>query len=166
MKLFTIFALLALPLAAQQTVNISITLDAPTVTAINTYRTQQTQSNTILTGSLDASATQVPLANATGISTGTHFMIDAEEFAATGPGVANVVPVTRASVGTTAAAHSAQTTVRVLRFPTSTVMAKAFLMDRVKMILNDFPNSTIATQLAAKATADAAIAAAIASAVQ
>jgi len=166
MKLTIAFLLTLSALSAQQVVNVSVTVDNGTIAAVNTWRLQQVTAQSTLNGAINNSATSITLAAPGVAKNGDRLLIESEELTITSAVSAPTYTVTRGAGITFAAAHADKTAVSVLKYPTLLAIARQDLIDTIQRILEQVPNAVIATELAKRATSDAAIQAAKTAAVQ
>ena len=144
----------------------SITFSADATVAIQTWFTTQVLSTpTTLALPMTAGALTMTVTDASQLAINQEFYIGTE---AVNPSaiVGNVVTVTRADIGTTAAAHPAGASVGILKYKSLKNWCKQALAQEVAAIMSQITSPTGATQDAAIATANAAKAAAVAGAIQ
>ncbi len=151
---------------AQQAVSVgSVTVSADGVAALNTFlATRITASPTTLNGAITAAATSITFTDATNIPANAEIAIDGEAIQTTGTG--NTRTVVRGDFGTTAAAHLDKAQVSVLQYRSIRQLFLSDLNQLVGRIMETSGSPTVATQNNVISTAQAAIAAAKAAAVQ
>lgn len=122
--------------------------------------------NTTLASGVNAAVTSIPLTSGTNLQTCNGLLIDSEVMAVVSVST-NTATVIRASASTSAATHSSSAPVTVLRSGNYTCQMKVFWADGIVHVTNSkLQGAAITAQTAAKATAEASIAATLASAVQ
>jgi len=170
MRILTLSLLLALLMASamgQTAVNVkSLTVSADGVAALNNFMvTQVNDLQTGLTNSIDDVTISVRVDDGS-VMTGTDIIkIGGEAMRITAKTGRNLT-VTRGVLGTTAASHTANSPVQILKYKTYALLFQAHITNMVSQIMDTYGYPTKATQDAVIATAKAAKDAAVAGAVQ
>ena len=144
----------------------NITFSADATTAMQNWFLTQVQSTpTTLAAPMTAGATTMTVTSAAGLTINQEFTVDGE---AINPSaiVGSVVTVTRADLGTTATTHASNASVNVLIYKSLRYYVKQAIAQEVSAIMARTAYPTVTMQLAAIATANAAIATAQANGVQ
>src|ERR1017187_1686176 len=163
-----LFTLLFTGILSAQTVvtPAALTFSPDAVAAMNSwFLTQIVNGLTTLTVALTPGETSMTVKDGTQLAVNQEFLLDGE---AINPSaiVGNVVTITRADLGTTAAAHAINSNVSVLKYKSIKNYCKQAIQQEVAAIMSmtTFPSG--ATQDAVIATAQATKATAVAGAIQ
>ena len=153
---------LCLTASAQTTINPrAITVTADGTSAFAAFNQTQIKATTGLTDPIaDAVATAIRVDSGADISKDDLIKIDAEVMLVTAKTGRNLT-VTRAALGTTAAAHAATAGVQVLKYQSPKKLSEQFIIDGWNRLVEMFPpsdivaaqNSTAATLATRKAAA-------------
>lgn len=135
MKLL-ILILAAGTIFAQATINApAVTLDADGANAVRAWMsTQSTGIQTTLASPISAADTTITVANGQGINANAVIAIGAEHVQVTARS-GNILTVTRASNGSTAASAAAGATVTEMRYRTMNALAKQVVVDVLRSIV-------------------------------
>lgn len=170
MRILTLSILLVFFMASavgQVAVNVrSLTVSSDGIAALNNFMvTQVNDIQTGLTDALDAVSTSVRVDDGS-VMVGTDIIkIGGEAMQITAKTGRNLT-VTRGVLGTTAASHTANSPVQILKYKTYALLFQAHITNMVSHIMDTYGYPTKATQDAVIATAKAAKDAAVAGAVQ
>jgi len=161
MRTIVLFALILTAAFGQQTVTpANVTFSADAVAVLQNYFVDPsniTSTPTTLAAPLSAGATTMTVASTDLLAINQEFLIDKEAVNPTAINtVTKVVTISRADIGTTAAAHLSGATVSLLKYKSLKNWCKQSLAESIAQIMSIVTFPTGATQDAIIATANAA----------
>lgn len=153
-----IFAQATFPVQIPSESAVSVTISAQAVSSATLFIKSETMGipATTTNGSTLIGATSIVLTSSAGITTGMGLLIGTEVCLVTGVS-GNTMTVTRATLGTSAAAYSTLQPVTILRSGSYSVWLANLISDHIRQSMTIAPATTIAAQNAAIATAQATI---------